>query len=195
MSIHPAVASRFHHLEGLTSFEAAFADPEQAARLGAFMFDPSWPQPPVVATRETVAPGPHGPVRVRVYEPSSTAMATARAWCGCTAERSRPATSRCPRPTGRRARSPRGPAPWSSASTTGSAVGGVTYPVPLDDVVSALRWVRRTASELGVDPERISIGGASAGGNLASGAALRAARRGRLDPGRACSPSTPLCTP
>ena len=67
----------------------------------------------------------------------------------------------------------RGPARSSSASTTGSCVGGVTYPVPHDDVVAAVRWVRDNAGRLGVDPDRISLGGASAGGNLATGAALR----------------------
>jgi acetyl esterase/lipase len=49
--------------------------------------------------------------------------------------------------------------------------GGVTYPVPHDDVVAAVRWVRDNAASLGVD--RISVGGASAGANLAAGATLR----------------------
>jgi acetyl esterase/lipase len=53
------------------------------------------------------------------------------------------------------------------------AVGGVTYPVPHDDVVAAIRWVRDRAVHLGVDPSRIFVGGASAGGNLAAGATLR----------------------
>jgi acetyl esterase/lipase len=50
---------------------------------------------------------------------------------------------------------------------------GVTYPVPHDDVVTAVRWVRESAAALGIDPERISVGGASAGANLAAGATLR----------------------
>ena len=51
-------------------------------------------------------------------------------------------------------------------------VGGVTYPVPHDDAVAAVRWVRDDAAALGIDPARISLGGASAGGNLAAGATL-----------------------
>jgi acetyl esterase/lipase len=53
------------------------------------------------------------------------------------------------------------------------AIGGVRYPVPLDDCVAALRWARDNADELGIDAGRIAVGGASAGGNLATGAALR----------------------
>jgi acetyl esterase len=51
--------------------------------------------------------------------------------------------------------------------------GGVTYPVPHEDVVAAIRWVRDHAADLGVDPDRISVGGASAGANLSAGAVLR----------------------
>jgi acetyl esterase/lipase len=50
---------------------------------------------------------------------------------------------------------------------------GVHHPVPSDDVVAAFRWVRDNAVALGVDAGRISLGGASAGGNLSIGAALR----------------------
>ena len=52
------------------------------------------------------------------------------------------------------------------------ATQGVQYPVPLDDVVAAYRWARENARGLGADPDRITLGGASAGGNLAAGAAL-----------------------
>lgn len=41
------------------------------------------------------------------------------------------------------------------------AVEGVTYPVPLDDVVAAVQWVREHTADLGVSS--ISMGGASAG--------------------------------
>jgi acetyl esterase/lipase len=53
------------------------------------------------------------------------------------------------------------------------AVDGAHYPVPLDDVVAAARWLRDDADRLGVDPARIAIGGGSAGANLAAGAGLR----------------------
>jgi acetyl esterase len=48
------------------------------------------------------------------------------------------------------------------------------FPAAHDDGVTALDWLRRNAQDLNVDGERIAIGGASAGGALAGGVALRA---------------------
>ena len=55
------------------------------------------------------------------------------------------------------------------------------YPAQLDDLETALRWLRRHAHRLGIDPDRIGLFGASAGGNLAALAAYRG--HGRLDVG------------
>jgi acetyl esterase/lipase len=40
------------------------------------------------------------------------------------------------------------------------------------DAKSTVRWVRQHAAELGIDPQRLMVGGASAGGQLALAAAL-----------------------
>ncbi len=48
------------------------------------------------------------------------------------------------------------------------------YPGPLNDCYTGLCWLADSAADLGVDPRRIGIGGASAGGGLAAGLALRA---------------------
>jgi acetyl esterase/lipase len=50
---------------------------------------------------------------------------------------------------------------------------GTTYPAPSDDVLTAWRWGRALCLAAGVPVERIQLGGASAGGNLAAGAVLR----------------------
>lgn len=41
------------------------------------------------------------------------------------------------------------------------------FPKPLEDCIAAARSARQDAAELGIDPNRLSIGGASAGANLA----------------------------
>lgn len=49
---------------------------------------------------------------------------------------------------------------------------GIHFPALHDDVVAAFGWALGHAHELAIDPARITVGGASAGGNLAAGAAL-----------------------
>ena len=46
------------------------------------------------------------------------------------------------------------------------------YPAGLEDVTLALEWLVEHAEELGIDPQRICVGGASAGGALAAGLVL-----------------------
>lgn len=48
------------------------------------------------------------------------------------------------------------------------------YPAAIDDGYAVLVWAAKNAAELGIDPERIAVGGHSAGGGLAAGLALRA---------------------
>lgn len=52
---------------------------------------------------------------------------------------------------------------------------GHIYPAGSDDMVTAIRWTRAHAEELGISLDALAIGGTSAGGNLAAGAALRLA--------------------
>jgi acetyl esterase len=52
------------------------------------------------------------------------------------------------------------------------------FPAAYDDAVAAYKWTVEHAGELGADPARLGVGGDSAGGNLAAGVAIEAARRG-----------------
>lgn len=144
------------------------------------------------------APGPNGPVPVRVYTPAAAASGprTVLVWChgggfmhGDLDMPEADATARgvagragavvvsvdyrlCDEPEplgGRKAR-----------RFPGTAEDLVVHaPIPLQDVLAAVRWTVAEADHLGIDPERLALGGASAGGNLAAAASLSLAHEGR----------------
>ncbi|WP_410603565.1 alpha/beta hydrolase [Amycolatopsis sp. lyj-90] len=74
--------------------------------------------------------------------------------------------------------------PWAArlAEASGAVVISVNYrlapenpfPAALDDAYTVLEWAAENAADLGVTPDRIAIGGHSAGGGLAAATALRA---------------------
>jgi acetyl esterase len=61
---------------------------------------------------------------------------------------------------------------------------GAHFPVPSDDVLAAFTWTVDHAAELGLDPDAISLGGASAGAALAAGASVRLRDAGLRTPSR-----------
>ena len=170
MPIHADVAAKFHLLEGVASFQQFFEDPALADRRRAYGDYPGY-QVPAVATRMAEAPGPHGPVPVRIYSPEAPDGAACLVWVHGGAflagDIDMPESDWVARELVSRA----GMVVVSVSYRL--CLDGVTYPVPHDDVLAATRWVRQNAASLGVDATRISVGGGSAGANLAAGAALK----------------------
>ncbi len=68
------------------------------------------------------------------------------------------------------------------ANQSGSVIISVNYqkapehpfPIPFDDCYASLLWVKEHSKEFGIDPNRIGVGGDSAGGNLAAAVAIKA---------------------
>jgi acetyl esterase/lipase len=153
-------------------FQAAAAADSQPAAKPAADFQPTgYTLPDVEVVNETV-PGPHGPIPVRVYRTAGSAgLRPLLVWCHGGAW------------AGGDLDMPEADASAREVAAQAGAVvvsvdyrlanGGVHFPVPLDDVVAAYEWAIGRSEELGVDQGRVTLGGASAGGNLAAGACLR----------------------
>lgn len=57
----------------------------------------------------------------------------------------------------------------------------VKYPVALDLITAFMLWLKTHAEGLGLDPDRLALGGDSAGGNLSVATSLRLRDRGEVD--------------
>jgi acetyl esterase len=172
MPIHPAFAAHLHLLDSLPSFADSGGDPAAMGPFDEYHRATTSGEPPPVPTRADSAPGPHGPVPVRVYRPNDSAgNGPCLVWMHGGAfmfgDLDMPEADWVSREVATRANA------VVVSVDYRLAVDGVTYPVPHDDVVAAIQWVRDQAATLGIAPNRITVGGASAGGNLAAGATLR----------------------
>ena len=110
------------------------------------------PGPPEVAVRSGAAPGPHGPVSVRVYEPSPAGGIgrPCLIWLHGGGFIGGDLDMREADWTAREICARAGAVVVSVDYRL--AVDGVHYPVPHDDAVAAIAWVRDGAGELGIDP-------------------------------------------
>ena len=142
------------------------------------------------------APGPHGPVPVRVYTPIRPASGPRAVLVFCHGgsfqhgDLDMPEGDHTARGVAGRADAvvvsvdyrlcdePAGGSPARRLPGTAPELD-IRAPIPCDDVIAAVDFTRAHAAELGIDPQRLALGGASAGGNLAAAASLRLAEEGR----------------
>jgi len=175
---HPLYKARLHLLEGLPGPGVAETSAQEAAR-HAWEAPLADVQPPQVDVQSIDVPGPNGPVPVRVYRPTTASdqLPAALVWIHGGAfmygDLDIPEADHFAR---------------NMAHRTGTTVLSVDYrlcddqvhfPVPHDDCYAVYTWVRQHTADLGIDPSRIAVGGASAGGNLAASVSLHAGEAGQ----------------
>ena len=176
MTLDPELAGLMQHVAGVGSFAELQADPDGMQRLEAFSGALLPYSPPDVPVRSVEVPGPNGPVPVRVYGSGVSdggvpgGGVPGLVWLhgggfagGSLDMREADQVAR------------------EMVQRTGGVVfsvgyrlarDGVHFPVPHEDALAAWRWAVSHAGEFGVAPERLCLGGASAGANLAVGAAM-----------------------
>jgi acetyl esterase len=124
----------------------------------------------VGSVREVAAPGPRGPIPIRLYRPAGDGgalpMLVYYHGGGYAVGGLESYDAVCRRLT----------------NESGFTVASVDYrlapefpaPAPGEDAYAAFAWLSANAAELGADPRQVAVGGDSAGGGLAASVALRA---------------------
>ena len=149
----------------------------------------SGPGPQVAEVRDLEAPGPGGPIPVRVFRPEGAgplalvAYLHGGGWVMGSLDGFDPLCR-------------------ALANESGAVVASIGYrlapehpfPAAADDARAALRWLHERAAELGADPGRMGVAGDSAGANLATSPLAACATRAtpRCASRRSC---TPCATP
>lgn len=167
----PIYAERLHLIEGLAAFDWTNPSPEEASAMAAWSAPFGEPEPTGATAEDREIPGPHGPIPVRIYrpaagEPSGAGLVWYHGGAFLGGDLDMPEADLVARGLVTR--------------TSGVVVSvfyrlcvdGVHHPQPHDDAYAAYRWTRDHATELGIDPGRLAVGGASAGGCLAATVAL-----------------------
>lgn len=142
-----------------------------ARRLEAELFTPEDP-PPVAVVRDLAFDGPAGEVPVRVYrdaEPPAPAVVFYHGggWTLGTLDSSGDLCRRLTRRAG-----------CLVVSVDYRLAPEHPFPAPLEDAYAALEWTAEAATDLGGNPDRLSVAGTSAGGGLAAAVARRATEHG-----------------
>ncbi len=143
------------------------------ARAQAEAMRPAAAGEPVARVRDMTVPGPGGDIPVRVYTPEGSGPFGALVFYhggGWVIGSIAGSDVTCRSLTNRAA--------CVVVSVDYRLAPEHKFPAAAEDCYTATRWVAENAAVIDVDPERIAIGGISAGGNLAAVVALMARDRG-----------------
>lgn len=163
---------------GRPPFEALSPDEARQAYANSRKLLQPTPQE-VGESRDTVAPGPHGDIPVRLYRPAGTAADAVLpaliyyhggGWLLGGLDSHDVVCRRFANAAHCRV-----------ASVDYRMAPEYKFPAAVDDSAAATRWAIDNAAALGIDTTKIAVGGDSAGGNLAAVIALMA-RDGALPP-------------
>ena len=129
--------------------------------------------PEVGAVQDCAIPGPDGTVPARIYTPAGAGPFPGLAWfhgggwvVGDLDTADAAARNMC------------AGADCVVVSVDYRLAPETKFPGPAEDCYAATQWLAANAAALNVDPDRIAVGGDSAGGNLAAAVALMARDRG-----------------
>ena len=157
---HAAGARPLHELSVAQAREEELAEPE-----------PALPEP-VAGLLQRVLPGPGSEIHVRVYVPEAGRPLPVLmyffggGWVVGSLAAADPVCRRLANAT-----------PCAVVSVAYRRAPENPFPAGLEDCYAATCWVAEHGAALGLDPGRIAVGGASAGGNLAAAVALLARER------------------
>lgn len=180
LDLDPILAARLSLLDGVPELGAAMPTPDELRRFDSFSAAVGDYTAPDADVSAHVAPGPHGDVPVRVYRPvGGSRTRRGLVWLHGGAfmfgDLDMPEADVVARELVAR------------ADVTVVSVdyrlcqGGVHFPVPHDDVHAAYRWAAGPDGPLGAGAAW-ALGGGSAGGALAAGAAQRLRDEGGVVP-------------
>jgi acetyl esterase len=135
------------------------------------------PEPmPIAETRELTAPGPAGPITVRLYRARAAKDGEAQPALiyfhggGWVIGHLDSHDGVC--------RGLANGADCTVLSVDYRLAPEHKFPAAIDDAIAATEWIAGNAKSLGIDADRLAVGGDSAGGNLAAVVALNARDRG-----------------
>lgn len=169
MPLDPFLAAKVHLIEDVT-WDRAQEDPAVMARFNEFFEDPAEPEVPDVVIEDRSIPGPHGAVDVRVYRPRSEprrALVWVHGGGFAAGDLDMPEAHLVAAELAARAD--------AVVVSVGYRLAGegVRYPVPIDDVHAAWRWLTEAEDAVALPSGPVALGGASAGAALALSAAIR----------------------